>query len=312
MNYLIRCFLFFLLVLLSTHRGLSQETPQTPSPSPVPEANPLWQTFGFAEGRFSIQFPGDPEAHKEPVGPAGQIGLYKYSLTTRANYIVTYADYPAKIEGAAEANRVLDDGVKDIVAAFNSQLLSSTETSLGEYPGRQLKHRMIDGAIMHMRIFLVGRRLYKISVTLPRLENETQEEVALYETSATRFLNSFKLPRTLGIERTLQECKTAAYGSGNVENRSASWNQILNGSALSLPKPAYPGIAKASSAQGTTVVEVVIDPTGKVVAAQALSGHPLLYAVSVEAARKARFSPTMLGGVPVCVTGVITYNFVLR
>ena len=46
-------------------------------------------------------------------------------------------------------------------------------------------------------------------------------------------------------------------------------------------------------------------------AAQAVSGHTLLHAPSVEAARKAKFEPAMLCGQPVRVTGVITYNFVL-
>ena len=60
------------------------------------------------------------------------------------------------------------------------------------------------------------------------------------------------------------------------------------------------------------MVQVVIDETGSVVAANSVSGHPLLYGVSVKAAREARFTPTTLEGQPVCVTGVITYNFVAQ
>jgi protein TonB len=60
------------------------------------------------------------------------------------------------------------------------------------------------------------------------------------------------------------------------------------------------------------VVQVVIDENGRVISAQAVSGHPLLQAVSVAAARNARFSPTKLSGQPVKVTGVITYNFVAQ
>jgi len=41
-----------------------------------------------------------------------------------------------------------------------------------------------------------------------------------------------------------------------------------------------------------------------------VSGHPLLRAAAVAAARGARFSPTKLSGQPVKVSGVITYNFV--
>jgi len=87
---------------------------------------------------------------------------------------------------------------------------------------------------------------------------------------------------------------------------------VLNGKAISLPKPSYPPIAKQAHASGTVVVQVTIDENGSVISAHAVSGHPLLQAVAVAAARGARFSPTKLSGQPVKVTGVITYNFVAQ
>jgi TonB family protein len=86
---------------------------------------------------------------------------------------------------------------------------------------------------------------------------------------------------------------------------------ILNSKAISLPRPAYPPIARQAHASGTVVVQVVIDEEGNVIWATAVSGHPLLQAVSRQAALGARFSPTTLSGQPVKVSGVITYNFVL-
>jgi protein TonB len=87
---------------------------------------------------------------------------------------------------------------------------------------------------------------------------------------------------------------------------------VLNGKAISLPKPAYPPIARQAHASGTVVVQVTIDENGSVISAHAVSGHPLLQGVAVAAARGARFSPTKLSGQPVKVTGVITYNFVAQ
>jgi len=87
---------------------------------------------------------------------------------------------------------------------------------------------------------------------------------------------------------------------------------VLNGKALELPKPAYPPVARAAHASGTVVVQVLIDEDGYVIAARAVSGHPLLQAASVAAAREARFSPTRLAGAPVKVAGVIQYNFVAQ
>jgi protein TonB len=85
----------------------------------------------------------------------------------------------------------------------------------------------------------------------------------------------------------------------------------LNGVAKSLPKPNYSAAAKAVRAQGQVIVQVTIDESGRVVSANAVSGHALLRADAERAARNARFSPTLLSDVPVKVTGVITYNFVL-
>lgn len=85
---------------------------------------------------------------------------------------------------------------------------------------------------------------------------------------------------------------------------------VINGRAESLPKPAYPAAAKAVNAQGAVNVQIVIDEEGNVLSATAVSGHPLLRSASEEAAKAAKFRPTLLSGQPVKVTGVIVYNFV--
>ena len=85
---------------------------------------------------------------------------------------------------------------------------------------------------------------------------------------------------------------------------------VLNGRALALPRPAYPPLARAAHLSGTVTVQVLIDEQGNVSDAHAVDGHPLLQAVCVAAAREAKFSPTLLDGEPVKVTGVIKYNFV--
>ncbi|HEV2860293.1 MAG TPA: TonB family protein [Pyrinomonadaceae bacterium] len=87
---------------------------------------------------------------------------------------------------------------------------------------------------------------------------------------------------------------------------------VLNGKAVSKPAPDYPPIAKAARASGTVIVRVVVGESGRVEKAEAISGHPLLQEAAVAAAREARFSPTLLSGQPVKVSGFITYNFVLQ
>lgn len=86
---------------------------------------------------------------------------------------------------------------------------------------------------------------------------------------------------------------------------------VINSLAIDLPKPVYPPPARQVHAMGTVSVQVTLDEKGNVIAASALSGHPLLRDSAVRAARDARFTPTLLSGVPVKVTGIITYNFTL-
>jgi TonB family protein len=83
----------------------------------------------------------------------------------------------------------------------------------------------------------------------------------------------------------------------------------LNGRALSLPPPNYPEAAKRARLSGIVTIEVVVDETGKVVSAQATAGPALLRDAAIQAALKAKFSPTMLSGQPVKVTGTINYKF---
>lgn len=85
---------------------------------------------------------------------------------------------------------------------------------------------------------------------------------------------------------------------------------VVNGEAKNLPKPAYPPSAKVARISGAVNVQVLIDVDGRVISATAVSGHTLLRAAAVQAAKQAKFSPTTLSNQPVKVTGVIVYNFV--
>src|SRR5688572_3903133 len=104
---------------------------------------------------------------------------------------------------------------------------------------------------------------------------------------------------------------------------------VLNGKAVSLPKPPYPAEAREATAEGAVAVDVIIDETGAVIGAEAQiqdqsvkksedgtwieirEVHPALRAAAEEAARNARFSPTLLSGQPVQVKGRVVYNFVV-
>lgn len=83
---------------------------------------------------------------------------------------------------------------------------------------------------------------------------------------------------------------------------------ILNDRAIELPAPKYPATGTGVRVAGQVQVKVLIDETGKVIWAEAVFGPELLRATAVEAATSARFKPVLLGGVPVKVSGIITYD----
>jgi TonB family protein len=106
---------------------------------------------------------------------------------------------------------------------------------------------------------------------------------------------------------TLKESPTTTFNRSSSEKHISGG--VLNGKAVNMPVPEYPAIAKAANASGAVTVEVTFDEGGNVISAEAVSGHPLLRAAAVTAARQAKFPPTKLSGQAVKVSGVLVYNF---
>jgi len=103
---------------------------------------------------------------------------------------------------------------------------------------------------------------------------------------------------------------------------------MLNGRALSFPKPEYPESARQAHLGGIVAVNVVIDESGTVISAVAepndqhevrdaygrkldpIPVDPALREAAETAARLAIFAPLSVGGMPVRFKGKLLYNFV--
>lgn len=88
-----------------------------------------------------------------------------------------------------------------------------------------------------------------------------------------------------------------ANGSELIEDRK----EVLKGDQKQPDKP---------KVFGSVSMRLWIDEDGNVVKATPVSGKKELFDTATLAAMKARFSPTLHSGVPVQVTGTVTYNFV--
>lgn len=117
------------------------------------------------------------------------------------------------------------------------------------------------------------------------------------------------------LEKDTSICKkeTAQNLAEDTTNNNSSFDSgssnVINGEALSLPKPEYPKAASAVRASGSVNVRVVVNVQGNIVSAEAVSGHLLLRSAAVEAAKKAKFRPFTENGKIIEKTGIIVYNF---
>jgi TonB family protein len=111
------------------------------------------------------------------------------------------------------------------------------------------------------------------------------------------------------IGKDTSPCKRSAVG-GQLPTIRVS-TSVLEGTLIDKPAPIYPAEAKDGRISGEVTVEILVDESGKVQHASAISGPRLLQEAAVNAAYKAQFRATKLGGRPAKVVGVLRYRFVL-
>ena len=75
--------------------------------------------------------------------------------------------------------------------------------------------------------------------------------------------------------------------------------------------PVYPDVAARGKIEGVVILEIAIQPSGRVEDVRILRGIPLLDAAAVDAARQWVFAPTLYRGVPVSVTMTVSVRFSL-
>lgn len=85
----------------------------------------------------------------------------------------------------------------------------------------------------------------------------------------------------------------------------------LNPRATKRVLPVYPQVARNASAQGVVRVYVTVDEQGNVSEIAKSEGPQLLRGAAEEAARRWKFSPTVVRGKAVRLTGFIEFNFTL-
>jgi protein TonB len=100
-------------------------------------------------------------------------------------------------------------------------------------------------------------------------------------------------------------------------NESAPSSAVRVGGEIKEPRklknvaPVYPPVAARAMVEGVVILEIAIQPNGRVEDVRVLRGIPLLDAAAVAAARQWVFAPTLYGGVPVSVMMTVSMRFSL-
>lgn len=82
---------------------------------------------------------------------------------------------------------------------------------------------------------------------------------------------------------------------------------IVNKRALKIPKP-YINLSPPKK-EALMVVQIVVNMEGRVTAARAVSGNPLIRSACENAARQTKFSPALIDGRPIKVKAFLVYKF---
>jgi TonB family protein len=177
------------------------------------------------------------------------------------------------------------DGVSEQEVAKYTGYLAEYYLALGQYQEAEL---------LYQRIISIGEK---------RPAGKNSEE---YKRGVDRYACLLRKAKRIEEAKKLEGDNAIA----NPNTAIPPEGVVLNGKALSLPKPSYPAEAQAAGVSGTVIVRVVIDERGKVISACAIDGPPLLMRTAEAVAYQAVFTPTKLSGQPVKVSGIITYRFV--
>jgi TonB family protein len=226
----------------------------------------------------------------------GLVGVY-YFLRTRQPEI-NYNSYPANLN-------------QNSLPTNNSNTNSTISTSMSE----DEKYRLFYAASKAGEQPLTMKVSKKIGII-----DENNKPTEYYKTFLAGMFK-WAARDTEFVKKIDTKQKAVDYINSQIPSGSTSTNPevsstsnnvsggVLNGKATNLVKPPYPATAKAVRASGAVNVQVTVDEEGNVINASAISGHPLLRQSAEQAARASKFSPTMLNGKAVKVSGIIVYNF---
>jgi hypothetical protein len=149
-----------------------------------------WLSFSTYEGGFTIEAPDVLEEQIAAMNTLmGSLQFNAYVVEKdMVVYMVGYCDYPDTVIKAGSPDRLLDFAIEGAISSLKGKVIHKVPINLGEYYGRELVIDQVTTNQEHtIRIYLVGNRMYQLSVVIPKRDE--------YKQNRERFLGAFKLLR---------------------------------------------------------------------------------------------------------------------
>ena len=149
---------------------------------------PVWTEFKSEEGRFTVSMPEKPLSNASTLETAlGRIEQHAFiALHREAICLVAYLDVPKQWLVSNDVDGFMD-GLRDqFIKGVGGKLAGEQSLTHDGHAGREIKVHMFRGDL-RMRVFLVGDRVYILSLTKLDKPSDSGEEMF------KKFFGSFKL-----------------------------------------------------------------------------------------------------------------------
>ncbi len=149
-----------------------------------------FKKFTSYEGRFSVDFPGDPTSDQQTQAiPGGTMTMYTYRVGTRdpMEFIAMYADMPApEFLMPAITEKALDGGRDSISRIPGCRLTGERKIKFGKWDGREwdIEGPPADHEDMRHRMYIIKNREFTLIVGWKKGQAPPAELI-------DRFFNSF-------------------------------------------------------------------------------------------------------------------------
>jgi hypothetical protein len=152
-----------------------------------------WTSYTSKKGGFSVSMPATPwentKVVKTPYDTFEQTIVQVTNPRKGTVFAVTFTDIPADLLQGINPDDFLDEECQAFVRDGKGKLRYQKRITQAGVAGREIEDELLGGkAIARTRIFLVGRRLFHVTVAMPR-DQASANDMNL-------FLDSFQFEQT--------------------------------------------------------------------------------------------------------------------